>query len=144
MGDHVSNTISPLISHLRFADRVMQIVPASRYRSILHNEFFTVQKLVYLIMFLDWTHIFEWCVVQRGSKSEHHNNACLKEIGLHFQVLVNTPQSTVNTVGRTYVLDTSINKHPLPITITNAWEITFPIRFSRWFLILDLLIELCK
>ena len=36
-------------------------------------------------------------------KTKHHINTCLKEIGLHLQSLLTTPNLVLNTIGRTYV-----------------------------------------
>jgi hypothetical protein len=41
----------------------------------------------YLVMLLNQTHVFDWHVIRRGSKSKHHNDTCLKEIGLRLQII---------------------------------------------------------
>ena len=33
-----------------------------------------------------WTHVFEWYAVRYESKTSHHKDMCLKEIGLRFQI----------------------------------------------------------
>ena len=75
---------------------------------------------------------FKW-----GSKSKHHKDTCLKEIGLHLQILVTTPHSIVNTIGsslgRTHVSSEGINKHALPMTITKSGEVWFLIWFLQMF-----------
>lgn len=37
----------------------------------------------YLVTFLTRTPLFQWCGVRCGSKNKHHQDTCLKEIGLH-------------------------------------------------------------
>ena len=68
----------------------------------------------YSVTFLNWKPIFDWCVVTQGSK-----NACSKEIGLCFQILLTTPHSTMNIIEWTYAFSKRlINMHNPPITIT--------------------------
>jgi hypothetical protein len=47
----------------------------------------------------------------------------LKEIGLCLQILIPTPDSKVNTVGRTYLYSHQIIKHGLPTIITKSREV---------------------
>ena len=78
---------------------------------------------------------FEWYVVRRGSKSKHHKDTCLKEIGLCLQRVITTLHSTTNIIGRAYVFIHKINnKHALVITITESREVRFSVLFLRMFL----------
>ena len=52
------------------------------------NPFWTQVCRCYSIAFLNRTLMFNWCVVRWGSKNKHHKIACIKEIGLHVQILV--------------------------------------------------------
>ena len=70
-----------------------------------------VSCMCYSSIFLNQTPIFNWCVVQWGSKNKHHTYTCLKEIGVRLQVFIN--YSTLNS---------EFNKHALPITLTKSWE----------------------
>ena len=56
-----------------------------------------------MVTFLNWTPRFNWYLIQSGSKSKHHKDTCLKEIGLCHQAFITTLHSIVNTIGRTYV-----------------------------------------
>ena len=53
--------------------------------------------------FLNQIPIFERYVVQRGSKGKHHEETCLKEIGLCFRIIIPTLRSIVKAIERTYV-----------------------------------------
>ena len=55
-------------------------------------------------------------------------DTCLKEIGLHLQILITTLHSTMRTIGRTYSSSQEINKHALSITITTSKQVQFSIR----------------
>ena len=74
--------------------------------------------------------IFDWCVVWWGSKNKHHKDTCSKGVGLHIQNLLTIPHSTLNTIGRTYVLIPKTNNLTLPWTITRSKEVQISIRFS--------------
>jgi hypothetical protein len=50
--------------------------------------------VVILVKFIDWTPIIDQCVVRWGSKTKYYEATCLKEIGLHLQILWTTPHST--------------------------------------------------
>ena len=54
--------------------------------------------------FLNWTPVFDWCMVRLGSKKKHHKDTRLEEIELHLQILLTAKHSMVNTIGRTYFL----------------------------------------
>jgi hypothetical protein len=41
-----------------------------------------------MVNFLNWTTIFEWCMVRCGSKNGHQNDICLKEFELRAQHLL--------------------------------------------------------
>ena len=59
-----------------------------------------------LVTFLNQTCSFDWSEVRWGSKNKHHKYTCLKGIGPHIQknhVLLTTPHSVVNTIGKSYV-----------------------------------------
>ena len=56
----------------------------------------------------------------RGSKRNHRKDACLKVIGLHFQVIITTLHSTMNTTKKTYIPNWEIDKHALLITVTKS------------------------
>ena len=80
--------------------------------------------------FLNWTPTVDWFVVQWGSKRKHHKDTCLKEIKLHRQTLTTTLHSTVHIIGEDLCIQLRINKHALPIPMTQTGEA----RFSIWFL----------
>ena len=63
----------------------------------------------YAITFLYQTPRFDWYVVRWGSKSKYHEGICLKENGLHLQILISTLHPIVNTIERTYVFSWEIN-----------------------------------
>jgi hypothetical protein len=65
----------------------------------------------YSATFLNRTPVFDWCVVWQGSKNKHHRDTFLKEIGLHFEVILSTTHSIVNTIGKTYVFNWGFNIH---------------------------------
>ena len=65
----------------------------------------------YLFCFVNRDPIFDWCVVQRGSKGKHQEATCLKEIGLCSPILITTLHSTMNMTRRTYVSIYEINQH---------------------------------
>ena len=48
-----------------------------------------------------------------------------KEIGLHPQILISALHSIVNAIRRTYISSSKVNKHALPISITNLGEVHF-------------------
>ena len=56
-----------------------------------------------LITYLNWTPIFEWCVVRCGSKNGYQKDMCLKEIGLHAQNMIIILDSIVNVIGETFM-----------------------------------------
>ena len=64
----------------------------------------------YLVPLLNRIPIFNWYVVQWGSKSKHRKDTCLKEIELHLQLLVTITHSIMNTIGRTYVFSWGVDK----------------------------------
>ena len=78
---------------------------------------------------LDWTHVFDWYVVQWGSKSKHHEDTHLNEIGLCLQILLTTLHSIVNTIGRTYVVNEEINKYVFWTIINKSGDVQFSILF---------------
>ena len=77
----------------------------------------------YLVTYLNHTPMFDWCVVGWGSKYKRHKDTCLKEIGLHLQISSTTSHSMMITIERTCVYNEGINKHILPITITESKEV---------------------
>jgi len=66
-------------------------------------------------------------------KSKDHEDTCLKEIGLHFQILMNVLHLIGNTIGRSYVSSLEINKHAYLITINKSLEVRFSIQFLHVF-----------
>ena len=91
------------------------------------------------VTFAHQTPTFDWCVVRWGSKNRHHKDACLKEIGIHFQISLTTPHAVVNMIGRTHVFNQGINNHAFPITITKSGEVQFSVCCCRYFVI-DMLV----
>ena len=75
-----------------------------------------------------------------GSTSKHHEDTCLKEIRLCLQILITTLHSTMNTIKRTHVSGSEINKHAFPITITKLGTSDFQSNFCTCF-IADLLMQ---
>ena len=73
----------------------------------------------YLVTFLNWIPVFDWCMFRWGSKNKYHKDTCLTEIRLHLQNLLTTPHSIVFSYG--------INKYALQITITKSREVRFTI-----------------
>ena len=67
--------------------------------------------------------IFDWYVVQRGSKIKHHKDACLKEIGLHLQIQKTILHTIVSAIGGTYISILVNNKYALLINITKSREV---------------------
>ena len=65
----------------------------------------------YSIIFQNRTPKVDWDVVRWGLKNKHHIGTCLKEVGLCLHVLLTSPQSIVNTIGRTYVFGWRIENH---------------------------------
>ena len=63
------------------------------------------------LVFFKGHHVFDGYAIQWGSKSRHHKDVCLKEIGLRFQLSKTTLHSTINIVERTYVSTQEINNH---------------------------------
>jgi hypothetical protein len=99
---------------------------------------------------LDRNPRFDWCVVQWGSDSKHHNDTCSKEIGLRLWILSSTLHSIVSTIGTSdlvmYSIKMSTNMHyqQLYPTITKLGDVWLSIWF--FFLnfkcfIIDLLME---
>jgi hypothetical protein len=58
---------------------------------------------------------------------------CLKEIGLHFQILMNVLHLIGNTIGRSYISSSEINKHVFLITMTKSLEVRFSIQLLHVF-----------
>ena len=82
------------------------------------------------LFFVNWTPIFDHCVVGWGSKNERHKYKGSNEIGLRLPISLGTqywPQ-----LGGTRFYSTRFHQHPLPITIAKSWEV----RFSIWFLLM--------
>ena len=48
-----------------------------------------------LVIFLNQTPIFDWCVVKWGSKNIKYKTTCLKEIGLYVKILLNYSQLNI-------------------------------------------------
>ena len=78
---------------------------------------------------LNWTPIFDWCVVQWGSKNKHHKGTCLKAIELSLQMYVLLHTWIVNTIERIYAFSQEDIKHTLLITITRLEEVHFLVQF---------------
>ena len=72
--------------------------------------------------------MFDWCEVRQGPRNKHRKGTCLKESGLHLEILLTTPCLVVNVIGRTYVFNEGINKHAHSITISRLHEAQFFIR----------------
>ena len=85
--------------------------------------------------FLNRTPRFHCYVVWRGSKSKHHKDTCLNEIGQCLQILITTLHSIMNTIGRTYLSNQGIHTHALLITITKSRKVRFQSNFNRCFII---------
>ena len=51
-----------------------------------------------LVTDLNWTPIFEWCVVKCGSKNGFQKDMCLKEIELRAQNMLPVLESVVNII----------------------------------------------
>ena len=49
---------------------------------------------------LEWTHVFEWCMVGYGPQID----MCCKEIELCAQNLLTTLDATINIFGKTYMI----------------------------------------
>ena len=64
-------------------------------------------------------------MVRWGSKSKQHRDTCLKGIGLRLQISITTLHSIVNTIARTYVSTSAINKDASHIIITKWGEVLF-------------------
>ena len=79
--------------------------------------------------FLNQALILDSCVVQWGSKSKHHKDICLKEIGLCLEILITTLHLIKFLFRRTYVSILEINKHALLIIITKSRDVRFLVRF---------------
>ena len=62
-------------------------------------------------VFLNATPIFDLCTAQWGSKNKHHQDTCVKEVGLCLKILLNYSHSILSTIGRTHVFNAEINKH---------------------------------
>jgi hypothetical protein len=52
-----------------------------------------------MLHFFNRTAIFEWCVIMHVSTNGHHNDTCLKEIGLHAQNMITILDSIGNVIG---------------------------------------------
>ena len=68
----------------------------------MSNTLATTVCECYLVTFLNWTSLFDWCVTSQGSKNKDHKDTCLKNIGLHLQKKMTT-HSIVSTIEKTYV-----------------------------------------
>ena len=58
-----------------------------------------------LAICLNWTPIFEWCVVRCESKNKHQEVMCLIEIALHAQSLLVILGLIANMIGGTYMIN---------------------------------------
>lgn len=48
--------------------------------------------------------IFDWSVIRCGSKNKHHNDMCLKEIGLRAQNLLTIQGLVVNIIKELVII----------------------------------------
>ena len=77
-----------------------QMVPCRPGRCHWHLK---VYRCV-LVTFLDRTLYLIGGWFRWGSNNKHHECRCWKEIGLRFRILLSTPHSIVNPIGRTYIV----------------------------------------
>lgn len=65
------------------------ICPLDQYLTLHHILYTSNHTYIHtvswpkLVNYLNWTPIFEFCVVRCGFKKEHQRDVCLKETGLH-------------------------------------------------------------
>lgn len=79
----------------------------------------------YSITSLNLTHVFEYCVVRSGPKNIHHEDKCLKDVGLCLQFVLSILQPMINTIWGcpcTQLKKQHTHTHTLPMTITVSQE----------------------
>ena len=72
--------------------------------------------ICYYVIYLNWTPIFEWCVVRCKSKNGHHKVTCLKEIELCLLRLL-------------IILHLILVEYALHTTVTKIGEVQFSLQF---------------
>ena len=63
-------------------------------------------SIIWLLFFIkDFYSIGVW-LGEKTTKTKYHKDTCLKEIGLHMQILLRTSNSMVNKMGSMYIFHT--------------------------------------
>ena len=65
-------------------------------------------SIIWLLFLITYILIGVW--LREGQNIKHLQDTCLKEVGIHHSILLTTPHSMVNTIGRTYVSSWRVNK----------------------------------